>query len=97
MFLRQKMECFQNLKSNKYGTESFQAGLTRFTATLASLRSENHGKTLLVVSHGTILSLYFAALCGTLEDGRKLYIKWKNLLFLAWGLIENGKITRDLS
>ena len=97
MFLYMKKECFQHLDENKYGPESFRAGLQRFTSTLAYLRSENSGKNLLIVSHGTVLSLYFAAMHEKLDDRIEIYQKWKKLRFLAWGLIENGKIVRDLS
>ncbi|MHA1745448.1 MAG: histidine phosphatase family protein [Promethearchaeota archaeon] len=96
-FLGMKREGFQNLDENKYGTESFRAGLKRFTSTLAYLKDENPGKNLLIVSHGTVLSLYFAAMRGKLEDGHEIYQKWKKLRFLAWGLLENGKIVRDIS
>lgn len=96
-FLQMKKECFQHLDENKYGIESFRAGLQRFTSTLAYLRGENPGKNLLIVSHGTVLSLYFAAMRGKLDDGIEIYQKWKKMRFLAWGLLENGKIVRDVS
>ena len=96
-FLRIKKECFQNLDENHYSTESFRAGLERFTSTLTYLRNENPRKNLLIVSHGTVLSLYFAAMQQKLDKGLEIYQKWKKLQFLAWGLVENGKIIRDLS
>jgi broad specificity phosphatase PhoE len=96
-FLYMKKECFQHLDENKYGTESFRAGLQRFTSTLAYLRGENLGKNLLIVSHGTVLSLYFAAMHGKLDNGLEIYQNWKKLRFLAWGLLENENIVRDLS
>ena len=96
-FLRMKRECFHHIDENKYGTESFRAGLQRFISTLAYLRSENPGKNLLIVSHGTVLSLYFAAMRGQLDEGIDIYQKWKKMRFLAWGLLENGMIVRDIS
>jgi len=96
-FLGMKRECFQRLDENKYGTESFRAGLQRFISTLAYLRTENPGKNLLIVSHGTVLSLYFAAMRGQLDEGIDINQETKKMRFLAWGLHENGRIVRDIS
>ena len=95
-FLSMKKECFQHLDEQKYGDESYRDGLQRFMSTLTQLKAENPGKNLLIVSHGTVLSLYFAAMHGRLNDGLDIYQKWQKLRFLAWGCIDDGKVVRDL-
>ena len=51
-------------------------------------------KTIGIVSHGTIISLYFAKVGEYYDNPAQIIEKWENMPFCAWGLIAEGKIQR---
>ncbi|UYP47133.1 hypothetical protein NEF87_003418 [Candidatus Lokiarchaeum ossiferum] len=92
-----KFQCFQNLDLSISGSETFRRGLNRFKKTLSEIQQRHLSEDILIVSHGTILSLFFADLLGILNDGNAMFNRWCNLSFCAWGAVESGSILHDLS
>lgn len=70
-----------------------EVALERFKTGIAKLEEENEGQTILVITHGTVLTLYFAEQTGKWE---RIFDRWKRLPFCAIGLVENGKVVKDL-
>ena len=47
----------------------------------------------MIVAHGTVMTLYFAYLLGKLDD---IFSRWKDLGFGSWGMVQNGKVVKDI-
>ncbi len=96
LFVLLKKQCFKNLDYSEGLIESFNSGLRRFRVAVQSIRNDNPMANILIVSHGTILSLYFAFHLQILDRGEILFQRWQKLRYCAWGLESGGKIMRDL-
>lgn len=92
-----KYQCFQNLDKSFSDSETFREGLDRFKKTLSDIQRKHSSEDILIVTHGTILTLFFADLLQILNDGDKIFERWQKLPFGAWGSIESGLILQDLS
>lgn len=92
-FLVQKRKQMTDLDTEVDGGESGRNALNRFKAGIAKLEETNTGKTILVVTHGTVMSLYFAELTNNLATA---FERWQALPFCAVGIIENGVVTQDI-
>lgn len=68
--------------------------LVRFKNALDEIDAKYEGKKILVVTHGTVLSLYFADQLGVQDQ---VYDRWTNLDNCDWGIVENGEIVRDIA
>jgi len=75
------------------GWETSGHAIDRFTLAINTINCENEGKKILVVSHGTILTLYFAKLQNQLSN---ILNRWHNLNFGNYGIITNGIVTKDI-
>lgn len=73
--------------------------LTRFNEFMNGLLKQDdlQNKTVGIVSHGTIMSLYFAKVGGYYDNPDLIYQKWSQTTFCGWGIIVDNKIVRDLS
>ncbi len=76
------------------GWESTEAALRRIKNEIIKINKENTEKTILIVSHGIILSLYFGYLL-TIEN-TKLFERWEQFKFYSWGIVEENKVTKDI-
>ena len=89
------------LEKNKLNDnwEPVANALTRFNDFMNELQKRGglHDKTVGIVSHGTIMSLYFAKVGNYYDNAELLYKKWSQTTFCSWGKIVDGKIARDLS
>ncbi|MFW9919955.1 MAG: histidine phosphatase family protein [Candidatus Thorarchaeota archaeon] len=74
------------------GWESPALALSRFANAVSDIESEEYDS-VLIVSHGLVLSLFFSSLLNIHES---LYERWRKLRFLSWGQISNGIVLRDL-
>ncbi len=96
-----RLKCFKDLDYTEYGWESSRNALKRFKLSIEEINSRFYtaynDKTILVVSHGTILSLYFADLLGIINRGTEVFKRWKHLEFCAWGLVINNKVIKDIN
>ena len=72
--------------------ENARHALRRFRAAVDKIDKEQKDKRILIVTHGTVMSLYFAALEGKLDS---VYKRWSALKMLSYGITRNGRITKD--
>ncbi len=73
------------------GWESPHHALERFSQTIENIELEDEQS--LIVSHGIVMSLYFA---DCLNIREKSFQRWKNLTFLAWGKISQRQVLKDI-
>lgn len=76
------------------GWETAENALKRFRDEIAKIDQEHTEKTILIVSHGIILSLYFGFLLTI--DSSNLFERWEQFKFCTWGIVENNKVTKDI-
>ena len=91
-FKNLKREKLENLDCKKDGGESGREAIKRFSDAIDELDKHNKDKKILVVSHGTILTLYFASLGA--DDN--IFQRWKDLKFCSWGITKNQNIKRGI-
>jgi broad specificity phosphatase PhoE len=74
--------------------ETSAEALKRFESAIKKLKEKYSEQTILIVSHGIVLTLYFGKLldCSTKE----LFRRWKKLTFNAYGITEKGMIMEDI-
>jgi broad specificity phosphatase PhoE len=96
IYLQQKKYEFRHLNEASIKKESYENGLNRFNNAINFIQQTHRNKKILIVSHGTVLTLYFAQIIGILSNGNHLCKRWRELEFCAWGLIEGGKLIRDI-
>ncbi len=96
-FETMKHHCFLHLDKSPEGAETFREGLTRFKLALSKVQTQFPSGDILIVSHGTILTLYFADLLQLLEKGEETFFRWQNLPFGALGVTRDGVVIQDLT
>ena len=74
--------------------ESANQASIRFQKTIEEINKKYNNKKILVVSHGIVLSLYFAKLLEIPTSD--LFDRWKSLLFCDWGIVKAGKVIKDM-
>lgn len=87
---RRQLENWEYTPSNG---ESSDEALTRFEKSLKEIEEKNQNKTVLIVSHGTILNLYFAKITGTKNH---IFDRWQKSAFCAYGIVENNMVIKDI-
>jgi broad specificity phosphatase PhoE len=88
-----KLKIISDPNFTDLGWETSGHALDRFTLAVNTINSENEDKNILIVSHGTILTLYFAKLQNQLSN---IITRWQNLKFGNYGIIVSGVITKDI-
>ncbi|MFQ5831232.1 MAG: histidine phosphatase family protein [Candidatus Thorarchaeota archaeon] len=91
-YLRRVQLAFRNQDSSAHGWETAASAIRRFEQGIRSIESEIESDTVLVVSHGLVLSLYFA----TLLDVDDVYERWLRLEVCAWGSVKNRQVIKDI-
>ncbi|MHA1673450.1 MAG: histidine phosphatase family protein [Promethearchaeota archaeon] len=95
-YFANKAFAFNHRDSFSESRESYYHVLERFNRGIKnSILRFPHG-TVIIVTHGTILTLYFAQLQGDLENGEKMYRRWSKLESGAVGVVENGQILQSI-
>lgn len=89
-----KREKLENLDCKKDGGESGREAIARFNAGIQTVDNKYSCKNILIVSHGTILSLYFANVAG---DNSDIYKRWKSMGFCSWGKVKRGLIEKNIT
>lgn len=82
-----------DLDYHAFGGESGYEALARFTEGVAEVIKEHQGKTVLIVTHGTVLNMYFAECLHVLDQ---LPERWRKTGFCAYGCVEDGVVTKDI-
>ena len=89
----EKIKQLADLSFHAFGGESGLDALARFKKGVSEVVKQNEGETILIVTHGTILNIYFADL---LNVNDKLSERWAKTAFCAYGIVENGVVIKDI-
>ena len=92
-FLEQKRKQFQNINFTPVGGESTSDAIIRFNSGIEVLEKKYTNSDILIVSHGTILTLYFSEILNNFE---KAFERWSVLNFCALGIVKEGKVLKDI-
>jgi broad specificity phosphatase PhoE len=74
------------------GWEIREHALSRFQSVLKRIMDEGDFKEGLLISHGLVLSMYFADLLRV-DD---VFSRWQRLRFCAWGTIQEDVVIKDI-
>lgn len=92
------ISCVRDLLSNPSaqpnGWECAADALTRTKSGVQQIMSQHGLKRVLVVSHGLVLTLYFADLQATMHEA---FDRWNRLPFCGWGVVSNNRVLRDIA
>lgn len=92
-FESEKVKQLTDLDYPAFGGETGKEALTRFKEGVEQVAKENIGKTILIVTHGTVLNIYFADLLNAYDE---LPVRWQKTTFCAYGVVEDGKVVKDI-
>lgn len=92
-FLVQKRRQMTELEEEIDGGESGRHALERFHSGIEKLNHAYQDSTILIVTHGTVMSLYFAELTGNLDAA---FERWERLPFCAMGIVQASKVEKDI-
>ena len=92
-FESEKVKQLTNLSYAAFDGETGIEALARFKIGIDFVVGENKNKTILIVTHGTILNIYFADLLNAYNE---LPNRWDRTVFCAVGVVENGKVVQDI-
>ena len=87
-------ETFLNISNSRSNWESCLHALERFIEGIELVNQRHENKKILIVSHGIVLTLYFAHLNG---DMNNLFSRWKKLKYLSYGIVENSTVIKDIA
>lgn len=82
-----------HLDDSLHGWETAAHALQRFEKAINRIDLKYSGKNILIVSHGCVLSLYFAKLLGELNE---VYERWSRTAFCSYGIAKKGKVVKDI-
>lgn len=82
-----------HLDESRHGWETASHALSRFSSAIEGIELEHAGSTILVVSHGTVLALYFAKLMGRLDEVHGL---WSRVDYCSYGIMKGGKVVKSI-
>ena len=86
-------EAFSNINKSLSSWESCLSALQRFREGIELMNVGYRNKKILIVSHGIVLTLYFAHLKGEMNN---LFSRWKRLSFLGWGVVKDSIVLKDI-
>ena len=86
-------ETLTNWGRGPSGWESGAQALRRFSEAVKRIDIMFYDQNILVVSHGIILTLYFAQLRSLQSIA---FERWTQMPFLAWGLVRDGRVLIDI-
>jgi broad specificity phosphatase PhoE len=92
-FEQEKNRQLEDLEYAAFNGESGLDALARFKAGVKEVAETNPGKTILIVTHGTVLNIYFSELLGA---NSSLPDRWSKTGFCAYGIVEDGEVVRDI-
>jgi 2,3-bisphosphoglycerate-dependent phosphoglycerate mutase len=88
-----KIRIFEDLDLSVEGWETSRHALERFEKAINKLDSRYNNKKVIIASHGTVMTLFFAKRTNCMNELMK---RWKNLKFLDYGIIKNNKVLKDI-
>jgi len=93
-FKKVKREQFELRDSNLDGGETANQALERFIGAVSKIDSEHNNTEILIVSHSTVLALFFSYLKNDFES---IFEYWQNMEFCALGIVKDGVVLEDIS
>jgi broad specificity phosphatase PhoE len=90
---KMKVKIFEDMNYTDFGWETTQHALDRFKKAVDKVEKEYDGKKILIVAHGTVMTLYFAFLQNKLDS---LMERWKGLGFCDYGIVKNNQVVKDI-
>lgn len=88
-----KKRQLEDLNFAAFDGETGNEALRRFRTGLKKLNENYNDKKILIVSHGTILTIYFAHQKGIFDD---LNGRWSKTKFCSYGIIRDKEIIKDI-
>ncbi len=88
-----KKKIFEDLNFTKDNWETANHALKRFKDAIDKINKKYENKNILICSHGTVMSLYFAYLLNKLSQ---IMNRWKNLKFGNYGIVQDNKVRKDI-
>lgn len=76
-----------------HGWETLESASNRFIQGVDEINRRYHSKKLLVVSHGIVLTIYFASLLNCMDEA---FERWEKLHFCSYGIVRNGVVIKDI-
>ena len=76
------------------GWETANQASKRFQLGIDRIEKEHSHKKILIVTHGIVLTLYFASILR--ETTEETISRWKKLKSCAWGIVKDKKIIHDI-
>lgn len=92
-FEAEKKRQLEDLEYAAFNGETGREALARFKEGVERAVAAHPGKTVLITTHGTVLNLYFADLLG---KNAELPERWNKTAFCAYGVVEDGSVTKDI-
>ncbi len=92
-FQIQKKRQLTEYQTDVDGGESAEHALNRFKEGVEQIEKTHNGQIILIGTHGTVLSLYFADVLNQMDQ---VYERWSKLPFCAYGVIRNCKVEKDI-
>jgi 2,3-bisphosphoglycerate-dependent phosphoglycerate mutase len=92
-YKRTMVKIFKKSDFEVYKWETSRHALRRFKHAIEKIDKQYHNKKILIVTHGIVMSLYFADIQNIRDN---IFMRWESLAFCAWGIVKNGKVIKDV-
>lgn len=92
-FEKEKEKQLTDFDYKAFDGESGNEAFERFNKTLKELIEQNQNKTILIVTHGTVLNIYLAKRFDKLHQ---IVERWHKTPFGRYAIIENGQLIKDI-
>lgn len=90
---RMMIMIFEDLDFTAHEWETCRHALNRFKRAVTKIDNQYNNKKILIVTHGIVMSLYFADMQNISED---IFVRWKSLPFCVCGIVKNHKVFKDI-
>ncbi len=87
-------EVLKSSSARPNGWECAADALARTKKGVQQAMSQHSSERVLVVSHGLVLTLYFADLQDAMHEA---FDRWNLLPFCGWGVVSNNRVLRDIA
>jgi len=86
-------KAFARINESSSDWEPCLSALHRFREGIEQMNMKYRNKKILIVSHGIVLTLYFAHLNREMNE---LFARWKKLNFLSYGVVKDSQVVKDI-